>query len=148
MTPDKALPPKTILVVDDDPLQLRAASLPLQQKGYDVVSLGSGEDAIDWLSDTAHVPDLVILDAVMPGVTGFDVCRALRANAATHAVPVIFLTARRDPADMLEASKAGSDLYLMKPVMPGRLVNMAEMFVSSDTPLARRPVSGLVPPIG
>ena len=129
---------KQILIVEDDPIQLRAACLPLERKGYEIVALESGEDAVDWLSDTAHVPDIVILDAMMPGVSGFDVCRVLRAHGATKDVPVIFLTACRSHEEMAEASAAGSDLYLMKPVLPSRLVNMAEIFLSNDSPLLRR----------
>ena len=138
MNDSNSLQRRKILVVEDDPIQLRATCIPLQQKGYDVVALESGEDAVDWLSDSEHRPDLVLLDAMMPGATGFDVCRALRANGATKDVPVIFLTARRGHEDMAEARDAGSDLYLMKPVMPSRLVNMVEIFLSSDSPLVRR----------
>jgi DNA-binding response OmpR family regulator len=133
-----SFPIKKILIVDDDPLQLRAACLPLQHKGYELVALESGEDAVDWLSDADHVPDLVVLDVVMPGIAGFDVCRALRANSATSRVPVIFLTARRTHEDMAEASDAGSDLYLMKPIVAARLVNMVEMFLTRDAPLVKR----------
>ena len=131
-------PARQILVVEDDPIQLRATCLPLQRKGYQVVAFESGEEAVDWLSDSAHVPDLVVLDAMMPGITGFDVCRALRANSATSRVPVIFLTARRSREDMVEAQSAGSDLYLMKPVVASRLLNMIEMFLTKDAPLVRR----------
>jgi two-component system, OmpR family, phosphate regulon response regulator PhoB len=138
MSDAKSLQDKMILLVEDDALQLQAARLPLLRRGYDVVAVESGEAAVDWLSDSEHAPDLVILDAMMPGLTGFDVCRALRANMATKDVPVIFLTARRSHEDMVEASNAGSDLYLMKPVIPSRLVNMAEVFLSSDGPLVRR----------
>ena len=146
MSDVNSLQRRKILVVEDDPIQLRAACIPLQQKGYDVVALESGEDAVDWLSDSEHQPDLVLLDAHMPGITGFDVCRALRASGATKDVPVIFLTARRGHEEMTEASDAGSDLYLMKPVMPSRLVNMVEIFLSSDSPLVRRrPVPADVP---
>lgn len=131
--------PKKILIVDDDPIQLRGVSLPLLHKGYDLTTIDSGERAIDWLSDSQHVPDLVILDVVMPGMDGYDVCRAIRANSATAAVPVIFLTARRGRDDMAEAANAGSDLYLMKPVVSARLLNMVQIFLSTDVPLLRRP---------
>jgi DNA-binding response OmpR family regulator len=134
----RALSQKKILIVEDDPIQMRAISLPLERKGYEVTTIDSGERAIDWLAESEHVPDLVILDVVMPGLNGYDVCRAVRAGSATAAVPVIFLTARRGREDMAEASSAGSDLYLMKPVVSTQLLNMVQMFLSTDVPLLRR----------
>ncbi len=125
-----------ILVVDDDPIMLRAVSQPLLHKGYEVVPVEGGDDAVDWLAD--HTPDLIILDVVMPGLSGFDVCRIVREAAATRKTPVIFLTARRGRDDMDEARQAGSDLFLTKPVMPSRLVNMVEMFLSTESRLTRR----------
>jgi DNA-binding response OmpR family regulator len=127
---------KKILVVDDDPIVLRAVSLPLQKRGYYVATAESGEEAVDWLAEEA--PDLVILDVIMPGLDGHGVCRILRANPATSHTPVIFLTARRGRDDMAAAHEAGSDLYLIKPVLPARLLNMVEIFLSSDVPLTRR----------
>jgi CheY-like chemotaxis protein len=127
----------TVLVVDDDPIVLRAVSQPLLHRGYDVVAVESGARALEWLDDTRA--DLVILDVVMPEMSGYEVCELLRADPLHRDTPVIFLTSRRGLDDMARARAAGSDLYVMKPFLAGRLVNMVEMFISPDVRLTRRP---------
>jgi CheY-like chemotaxis protein len=127
---------RRILVVDDDEVILRAVSQALARKGYEVATADSGAAAVDWLSE--HQPDLVILDIVMPDMSGYEVCRILRLSSGTAQTPVIFLTSKKGRDDMDEATQAGSDLFLTKPILPSRLINMVEMFLSPDAPLARR----------
>src|SRR6266850_1973873 len=81
--------------------------------------------------------DLVILDVSMPGLSGYDVCRKIRQEEKTRDLPVIFLTAKGMLVDMTEGEEAGSDLYLVKPVLATKLLNMVGMFLSDDTPLAK-----------
>ena len=128
---------KKILAVDDDSTALGALRQILAQKGYDVTTAGSGEDALVTLAgDTAF--DLIILDVAMPGMTGYEVCRKLRQAERTEHTPVIFLTAKGRLMDMAEGEDAGSDLYLIKPVLATKLLNMVGMFLSDDGPLAKR----------
>lgn len=136
----KAAPKKKrILAVDDDPTALGALRQILIQKGYDVVIAPNGEDALELVKSGF---DLVILDVAMPGLSGFDVCRQLRKDPVTQDVPVIFLTAKGLLMDMAEGQDAGSDLYLIKPVLATKLINMVGMFLSDDAPLAKRRRTG------
>ena len=127
---------KKILAVDDDATALGALRQILVQKGYDVTTAPNGQDALKALA-TGHF-DLVILDVSMPGLTGYDVCRRIRAEEKTRDTPVIFLTAKGMLVDMTEGEEAGSDLYLIKPVLATKLLNMVGMFLSDDTPLAKK----------
>ena len=128
---------KKILAVDDDSTALGALRQILAQKGYDVTTAGNGEDALAILAGEAAF-DLVILDVAMPGMTGYEVCRAIRQEKRTQDIPVIFLTAKGLLMDMAEGEDAGSDLYLIKPVLATKLLNMVAMFLSDDSPLAKR----------
>jgi len=127
---------KKILAVDDDATALGALRQILVQKGYDVSTASNGQDALKTLG--AGTYDLVILDVSMPGLTGYDVCRKIRADPKTLDLPVIFLTAKGMLVDMTEGEDAGSDLYLIKPVLATKLLNMVGMFLSDDTPLAKK----------
>jgi twitching motility two-component system response regulator PilG len=128
---------KKILAVDDDSTALGALRQILAQKGYDVTTAGNGEDALAILSADATF-NLVILDVAMPGMSGYEVCRSLRQDPRTQDTPVIFLTAKGLLMDMAEGEDAGSDLYLIKPVLATKLLNMVAMFLSDDSPLAKR----------
>jgi len=128
---------KKILAVDDDSTALGALRQILTQKGYEVRTAGNGEDALAILSADATF-NLVILDVAMPGMSGYEVCRSLREDPRTQDTPVIFLTAKGLLMDMAEGEDAGSDLYLIKPVLATKLLNMVAMFLSDDSPLAKR----------
>jgi DNA-binding response OmpR family regulator len=127
---------KKILAVDDDATALGALRQILVQKGYDVSTAPNGHDALDMLAAAAF--DLVILDVSMPGMSGYDVCRQIRQQPKTQDLPVIFLTAKGMLVDMAEGENAGSDLYLIKPVLATKLLNMVAMFLSDDNPLAKK----------
>ena len=129
-------PKKRILVVDDDPAASRAVRHCLEWKGYEVVEQPGGAEALAWL-ERGHA-DLIILDVVMPGLSGFDVCRRLRERDETRHTPVIFLTARQGIRDLMEGKTAGSDLYIVKSTLGTKLVSMVEMFLSPDIALSRK----------
>jgi len=111
----------------------------LAQRGYDVTTTTSGEDALEKIGSGF---DLFILDVIMPGMSGYDLCRRIRETPATQDTPVIFLTAKSLLLDMAEGQDAGSDLYLVKPVLATKLLNMVGMFLADDAPLARKPRAG------
>jgi DNA-binding response OmpR family regulator len=127
---------KKILAVDDDATALGALRQILVQKGYEVTTAANGSDALRLVAGGGF--DLVILDVSMPGLSGYDVCRKIRAEEGTRDLPVIFLTAKGMLVDMTEGEEAGSDLYLIKPVLATKLLNMVGMFLSTDTPLAKK----------
>jgi DNA-binding response OmpR family regulator len=127
---------KRVLAVDDDPAAVGALRQILTQKGYDVVTAHSAEDALAVLADERF--DLAILDVGMPGMSGYDLCRKMRKDARTVDLPVIFLTAKALLMDMAEGQDAGSDLYLIKPVLASKLLSVVGMFLSDDAPLAKK----------
>lgn len=99
-----------VLVVDDEPNLLHTLRYGLRQAGYEVATAASGEDA---LTIAAHEkPDIVVLDVMLPGLDGFEVCRQIRANSA---VPILMLTARTDEVDRVVGLEVGADDYLTKP---------------------------------
>ncbi len=100
-----------ILVVEDDPHLAAGVVENLRAEGFDVHSVTDGQQALDWLS-TEHV-GLIVLDVMLPEIDGFTVCRTLRAQG--NNTPVLFLTARGDPADRVRGLEAGGDDYLAKP---------------------------------
>lgn len=128
---------KRILAVDDDAPALSALKQNLAQRGYDVQTAPSGEEALELIERESY--DLFILDVNMPGMNGLEVCKRIRQNPKTQDTPVIFLTAKGMVTDMLEGKDAGSDLYLVKPVLASKIVNMVGIFLSSDSPLAKKP---------
>jgi len=100
-----------VLVVEDDPHLAAGVMENLRAEGYEVTSAGTGEQALEWLA--THGCALIVLDVMLPGVDGFGVCRSLRERG--DSTPVLFLTARGDPADRVHGLEAGGDDYLAKP---------------------------------
>jgi DNA-binding response OmpR family regulator len=102
-----------ILVVDDDRDVAQSIEMALRRRGFRVTLAYSGGDAIRTLR--RYRPDLIILDVLMPGMSGLDVCRRLRTDETTSDLPIIFLTARGQERDRIEGLRAGADDYLPKP---------------------------------
>ena len=111
-----------ILLVDDDSFTLEALRRLLERAGHSVIAFQAGGEALDWLS--AHEPDAIILDIMMPRLSGYDVCRRLRRMPHMRRAPVVFLTSKDRSDDMAEAREAGSDLFVTKPVLAARLLKL------------------------
>src|SRR5215510_2840273 len=105
-----------ILVVDDEPDILELVQYNLRKAQYDVVGVESGEEALAQVHSTS--PDLIVLDLMLPGVCGLEVCRALKQDTRTAAIPIIILTARGEEADIVAGLELGADDYLTKPFSP------------------------------
>jgi DNA-binding response OmpR family regulator len=110
----------SILVVDDDPLIRTLVEHKLRLRGFEVVSAESGEAGLKQVA--AKRPDLIVLDAMMPELDGFEVLRRLKQDTATAAIPVIMLTARKQESDIVSALSSGARDYLVKPFMPEELI--------------------------
>jgi adenylate cyclase len=108
------LPPATLLVVDDDENNRDVLSRVLQSKGYGVVTAASGPEALTVVA--AQPVDLVLLDIMMPEVSGLDVLKSLRARYSASALPVIMATAKDQPQDVVEALSMGANDYVTKPL--------------------------------
>ena len=104
----------TILVVDDDPKQLRLMDALLQPRGYTVVTAADGAAALDQVHRT--LPDLILLDIMMPRIDGLEVCKLLKEHPATHLIPVVLLTSLDRVEDRIKGLDAGADDFLSKPV--------------------------------
>ena len=103
-----------ILIVDDMPQNLDLLTRRLQSQGYDVATAADGEEALERVTELA--PDLVLLDIMMPKLDGIETVRRLKADEALQHIPVILVTARSDPRDVVEGLDAGGDDYLTKPI--------------------------------
>jgi two-component system response regulator MtrA len=106
-----------ILVVDDDPALAEMIGIVLRADGFDPSFCGDGAAALDAFHETT--PDLVLLDLMLPGLDGIEVCRALRAESG---VPIIMLTAKSDTTDVVRGLESGADDYVVKPFNPKELV--------------------------
>ena len=111
--------PVMILAVDDQPQNLRLLDAVLSPHGYRVITASSGEEAVEKLGHT--LPDLVLLDIVMPGIDGYEVCRRIRRNPATEFLPVVMITASGDQ-EKISAIQAGADDFVSKPFNQGELL--------------------------
>jgi DNA-binding response OmpR family regulator len=113
---------KTVLVVDDDPDIRELVTWKLAQAGYATVSAADGEAALVAATSSAiaggPVPDLVLVDWMMPRITGIEVCRALRDNPLTARIPIILLTAKAQESEIECGYEAGVDDYIVKPFSP------------------------------
>lgn len=105
-----------ILVVDDEPDILELVRYNLIKDNYDVVGVESGEEALAQVR--AAPPDLIVLDLLLPGVDGLEVCRALKRDTRTAAISIVMLTARGEEADIVVGLELGADDYLTKPFSP------------------------------
>ena len=103
----------TLLIVDDKPQNLRLISDFLAEQGFDLMLTRSGAQALEKIE--LALPDLVLLDVTMPKMDGFEVCRRLKQDARTAAVPVIFMTALDDTAHKVEGFRLGAVDYITKP---------------------------------
>lgn len=119
MTPT-SLSPGRILVVDDQPANLRVVSTLLARHGYDVLTAADGEEALAMAS--AQLPDLLLLDMMMPGMDGFALLGQIKQRPELLRVPVVFLTAAHDRELLLRAFDAGAVDYVTKPFMPEELL--------------------------
>ena len=109
-----------ILLIEDEKDILELIAFNLEFSGYDVVKASNGEDGLKLAKKV--VPDLVLLDLMLPGMDGFDVCRELKQDKSTRKIPVIMLTARGEDTDIVSGLELGAEDYITKPFSPKILV--------------------------
>lgn len=107
-------PKPTVLVVDDEPINIQLLQRKLQWAGMEVLTASNGQACLDIATD--EEPDLILLDVMMPGMDGFEVCQKLRENDRTKSIPVIFVTAQGSKEGKLAGLKAGAVDYITKPI--------------------------------
>lgn len=112
---------QTILVVDDEQDLLDLIEYNLRQEGYDVLKAENGKDGIQMAKE--HMPDLVLLDIMMPQMGGIEVCDRMREDSTLSHIPIIFLTARSDEKTEIEGLNKGADDFITKPISTTKLVS-------------------------
>jgi len=120
---------KKILVIEDDPNALRFIEYTLEQEGYQVSSAKDGLEGIKKVQDK-H-PDLIILDIMLPGLDGYEVCRQLRQKPETSLLPILMLSAKARQDDRNIGLKMGADEYLTKPADPSTIVEKVKTLLAS-----------------
>jgi DNA-binding response OmpR family regulator len=132
-----------VLVVEDDPDIAQLVAHYLEKSGFSVERLANGRDALT--SIAARPPDVLVLDLMLPQVDGLEICRVVRGNNATAAMPIIMLTARAEESDRIVGLEIGADDYLAKPFSPNELVARVRALVRraqrSAPAAAGRPLS-------
>ncbi len=123
-----------ILVVDDEPDALEILGQRLRDAGFSTLFAGDGLRALE--SARGEQPDLIVLDLMLPGLDGFEVCRLLRRDPATAAIPIIFLTARIEEMDRIVGLELGAEDYVTKPFSPRELVLRIKRTLLRSAPAA------------
>lgn len=111
---------KKILIVDDSPTERHFLGELLTKNGFQVLSLESGEEAVARVEEI--MPDLILMDVVMPGMNGFQATRTINRNEATRHIPIIMCTSKNQETDMVWAKRQGAVEYVVKPVDPQELL--------------------------
>lgn len=115
-----AAPKPVVLLVEDEPAQREILRYNLEAEGFDVVIACDGEEAMERVSE--GLPDLILLDWMMPHVSGLEVCRRIRARSETKGIPILMLSARSEEVDKVRGLETGADDYVIKPYSVAELM--------------------------
>jgi len=119
---------KKILIVEDEEILLSLESILLTSKGYEVKGMKDGPSALEAVASTK--PDLVLLDIMLPGIDGYEVCRQIKANELTRHIPVVMLSAKKSKEDLVKAEQVGADWYITKPFKSAMVIETIQRFLS------------------
>ncbi|MCD6416534.1 MAG: response regulator [Planctomycetes bacterium] len=115
---------KTVLIVDDEAHIVRSLGFVVRRAGYEVIEARGGEEALDVIQEQR--PDLVFLDIMMPGLSGYEVCRRVKESAELNSTYIILLTAKGQQEDREKGVEVGADEYMTKPFSPSRAVERVQ----------------------
>jgi CheY-like chemotaxis protein len=118
---------RKLLIADDQEAIRSLVRMTLESDDYEILEASDGDRALELAR--AESPELMFLDVMMPGRSGFNVCRTLKSDPQTAAIKIVLLTARAQDADLEEGRAAGADEYLTKPFSPVSLLQLAEEFL-------------------
>lgn len=120
------MPSKKVLIVDDDPNILMSLEFLMRKSGYNVLIARNGSEARELVKE--HLPDLLLLDIMMPDVDGYQICKEVKGSSKTKHAKVIFISAKTKESDIQKGYQTGADLYITKPFATKELVKkVAEM---------------------
>ena len=122
----------SILIADDEPNQLELLDFNLKSAGFSIIKASNGLEALELIEN--HSPDLIILDWMMPKMSGIDVCRTLRSRSETKQTPIIILSARSEDSDKSLGLDTGADDYISKPFSPKELVSRVKALLRRARP--------------
>jgi CheY-like chemotaxis protein len=125
---------QTILIIDDDIDTLKLVGIMLERKGFRILASTTGEKGLNLAQK--EIPDLVLLDVMIPDISGYEIARSIRSNPNTESIPIIMFTARSQVDDKVEGLEAGADAYITKPARP------RELFAQVNSILKRSPHRG------
>jgi CheY-like chemotaxis protein/MinD-like ATPase involved in chromosome partitioning or flagellar assembly len=128
-----------LLIIEDDPTAMRLLEYTLKQRGYQVISTRNGLEGI--IAAQKEEPDLIILDIMLPGIDGFEVCKRLRAGAQTAAIPILIVSAKIQNEDINTGFRAGADDYICKPASPSEIISRVENLLGKKTPGQSRTIA-------
>ncbi len=120
------------LIVEDDADARKVLSLILKLDGYQIFAAPGGPEAVEMMQTL--IPDLILLDVMMPGMDGYEVCQWVRSNAATALVPVVMLSGKADPESVARGLEVGADEYLAKPITPSNLTAQLKAVLARTAP--------------
>ena len=112
--------PKEILIVDDEPSIVVPIQFLMEQQGYSVIVAENGHDALDMIYK--YIPDLILLDIMLPGIDGYEICEIVRLNPKLRDIKIIFLTAKGREVEIAKGLALGADAYITKPFSNADLV--------------------------
>ena len=135
---------KTILMVEDSQTSRKVISMLLGRKGYTIIEAKTGGEALQRSEE--GIPDLVLLDVMLPDMSGYEVLSRMRQNQKMADVPVVMLTGKSNPSDRLKGLHHGSNEYLTKPFDPAKLLAVLEKYLESPPPAPTIPKPATVPP--
>ena len=121
MSGDRKNASLTVLIVEDEVAIVTMLRYNLEKEGFRVLATGDGEEAVTMVKD--HKPDIIVLDWMLPGMTGIEVCKQLRWNQDTKNIPIIMLSARGEEGDRIRGLDTGADDYMVKPFSPSELIS-------------------------
>jgi len=119
-----------VIIADDDALLRSLVEFKLKARGYRVITAGDGDEALRLISQER--PDLVVLDAMMPGTDGFEVLRRIKAEPELDGIAVVMLTARKQESDIVGALQLGASDYMVKPFIPEELAMRVARLVPAN----------------
>ena len=125
---------RKILTCDDEKHIVRLIQVNLERQGYEVITAFNGAECLEKVKEDR--PDLIVLDVMMPEMTGFEVLEALKKDPETESIPVIMLTARAQDADVLRGWQSGVECYLTKPFNPMELIAFVKRIFSMEEGIA------------
>ncbi len=121
----------TVLVIEDSLVEQKAIALSLHRDGFNVLTVQSGEEAQEKISTCQ--PDVIILDVVLPGLSGFEICRQFKSDPQTNKIPIIFCSSKGTKLDKFWGMKQGAEAYLTKPLVSEELLSTIKQLINSKT---------------